>query len=64
MSFLGVGIKPPTPTWGGMVSQGRTYILIAPWVIVFPGIAIAMVVLGLNLLGDGLRDHMDPRLKR
>jgi peptide/nickel transport system permease protein len=47
-----------------MVSQGRTYILIAPWVIIFPGIAIAMVVLGLNLLGDGLRDHMDPRLKR
>ncbi|MDO9109293.1 MAG: ABC transporter permease [Desulfatirhabdiaceae bacterium] len=64
LSFLGVGIKPPTPSWGGMVSQGRTYILIAPWVIVFPGIAIATVVLGLNLLGDGLRDHMDPRLKR
>ena len=64
LSFLGVGIKPPTPTWGGMVSQGRTYILIAPWVIIFPGIAIAMAVLGLNLLGDGLRDYMDPRLKR
>jgi peptide/nickel transport system permease protein len=63
LSFLGVGIKPPTPTWGGMVSQGRTYLTIAPWVIVFPGIAIAMTVLGLNLLGDGLRDHLDPRLK-
>jgi peptide/nickel transport system permease protein len=63
LSFLGVGIKPPTPSWGGMVSQGRTYLTIAPWVIVFPGIAIAMAVLGLNLLGDGLRDHMDPRLQ-
>lgn len=64
LSFLGVGIRPPTPTWGGMVSQGRTFIVIAPWVIIFPGIAIAMAVLGLNLLGDGLRDHMDPRLKK
>lgn len=64
LSFLGVGIKPPAPTWGGMVSQGRTYIIIAPWVVVFPGIAIAMAVLGLNLLGDGLRDYMDPRLKK
>jgi peptide/nickel transport system permease protein len=64
LSFLGVGIKPPTPTWGGMVSQGRTYIMIAPWVIIFPGIAIAMTVLGLNLLGDGLRDYLDPRLKQ
>ena len=63
LSFLGVGIKPPTPTWGGMVSQGRTYLTIAPWVIVFPGMAIAMAVLGLNLLGDGLRDYLDPRLK-
>jgi peptide/nickel transport system permease protein len=63
LSFLGVGIKPPTPTWGGMVSQGRTYLTIAPWVIVFPGMAIAMTVLGLNLLGDGLRDYLDPRLK-
>jgi peptide/nickel transport system permease protein len=63
LSFLGVGIKPPTPTWGGMVSQGRTYLTIAPWVIVFPGMAIAMSVLGLNLLGDGLRDYLDPRLK-
>lgn len=64
LSFLGVGIKPPTPTWGGMISQGRTYLVIAPWVIIFPGIAIAMAVLGLNLFGDGLRDYMDPRLKK
>lgn len=63
LSFLGVGIKPPDPSWGGMVSQGRTYMTSAPWMVLFPGGAIALTVLGLNLLGDGLRDLLDPRLQ-
>lgn len=63
LSFLGVGIKPPDPSWGGMVSQGRTFLTIAPWMVLFPGSAIALTVLGLNLLGDGLRDLLDPRLQ-
>src|SRR5690606_21190257 len=61
MSFLGVGPPPPAPSLGNVISDGRTYIQEAWWVVVFPGIAIAFIVLGLNLMGDGLRDVIDPR---
>ena len=63
LSFIGVGPPPPTPTWGNIISDGRNYIREAPWISLFPGIAIAVTVLGLNLLGDGLRDVLDPRMK-
>lgn len=64
LSFLGVGIQPPTPTWGGMLSDGRSYLDTAWWVAVFPGLAITMLVLGANLLGDAMRDALDPRISR
>jgi peptide/nickel transport system permease protein len=64
LSFLGAGIPPPTPTWGQMVASGRDYLEIAWWLSVFPGLAIAVVVLSFNLLGDWLRDHTDPRLRQ
>jgi ABC-type dipeptide/oligopeptide/nickel transport system permease subunit len=63
LSFLGLGIQPPAPSWGSMLSRGREYIWIAPHLTITPGIAIFITVLGLNLLGDGLRDILDPRLK-
>lgn len=63
LSFLGMGAQPPTPDWGGMIDQGRTYLRSSWWVGVFPGLAIMATVLGFNLLGDGLRDVLDPRLK-
>ena len=61
LTFLGLGIDPLTPSWGGMLADGRTYLQTAWWVSVFPGVAIMMTVLGLNLLGDWLRDRLDPR---
>ena len=61
MSFLGLGVRPPTPTWGGMLADGRVYVTFAWWIATFPGIAIAITVLGGNLLGDWLRDELDPR---
>lgn len=64
LSFLGAGIPPPTPTWGQMVADGRDYLEVAWWLSVFPGLAIATVVLSFNLLGDWLRDHTDPRLRQ
>ena len=64
LSFLGLGAMPPTPEWGAMLSEGRAYLRIAPWVIAFPGLAIFLVVMSFNLLGDGLRDALDPRLRR
>lgn len=64
LSFLGLGVQPPTPEWGAMLSQSRTYIILAPHVVTLPGLAIMSVVLGFNLLGDGLRDAFDPRLRR
>jgi peptide/nickel transport system permease protein len=64
LSFLGAGIPPPTPTWGQMVAAGRTYIETAWWMSLFPGLAIAAVVLSFNLLGDWLRDHLDPKLRQ
>ncbi|GMU04599.1 ABC transporter permease [Corallococcus caeni] len=61
LSFLGLGVPPGTPSWGALVDQGTQYLLVAPHVAVFPGIALALTVLGFNLLGDALRDAMDPR---
>jgi len=63
LSFLGLGAQPPTPSWGVMLSESRGIAEIAPWLMVFPGLAIMLGVLGFNLLGDGLRDVLDPRLK-
>ena len=63
LSFLGLGNKPPAPSWGSMVSTSYGYLQQAPWAAIFPGMAIAIVVLGFNLLGDGLRDALDPRLR-
>jgi len=60
LSFLGLGVQPPTPSWGTMLSYGRAHLLDAPHVTIFPGIAIAVLVLGFNFLGDGLRDRLDP----
>ena len=62
LSFLGLGVQPPTPTWGGMLADGRVYLSTAWWLATFPGLAILVTVLGINLLGDGLRDTLDPRL--
>ncbi|MCI0789002.1 MAG: ABC transporter permease [Chloroflexi bacterium] len=63
LSFLGVGVPPDVPTWGGMMQLGRKYIDITGWLVVFPGIAIALVVFSVNFLGDGLRDVLDPKLR-
>jgi peptide/nickel transport system permease protein len=62
LSFIGLGLKPPTPSWGGMMRDGFEAILDAPWLSIAPGIAILMLVLGLNMVGDGLRDATDPKL--
>jgi peptide/nickel transport system permease protein len=64
LSFLGLGVPPSVPTWGSMLSEGRTYMYRAPWLTIFPGMAIFITVLGINLLGDGLRDILDPKLSR
>ena len=64
LSFLGLGVPPDVPTWGTMLGDGRNYISTAPWLTIFPGLAIFIVVLGINLLGDGLRDVLDPRRKK
>ncbi len=64
LSFLGLGAQPPLPDWGGMINQGRAFLRTAWWVAVFPGLAIMLTVLGFNLIGDGLRDALDPRLHR
>jgi len=64
LSFLGLGIQPPLPSWGGMLSESREYLFDAWWLVVFPGAAIMAVVLGANLLGDGLRDWLDPRTRK
>ncbi len=65
LSFLGYGVQPPTPTWGGILGvEGRRSLLLNPWMVVFPAAALSLVVLGANMLGDGLRDLLDPRLRR
>jgi len=63
LSFLGLGVQPPTPTWGGMLADGRAYLSTAWWQATFPGLSIMLTVLGINLLGDWLRDVLDPRLQ-
>jgi ABC-type dipeptide/oligopeptide/nickel transport system permease subunit len=63
LSFLGVGAHPPLPSWGVMITEGQSYLTTHPWVCVYPGLALLLVVLGLNLLGDGLREQIDPRLR-
>lgn len=64
LSFLGLGAQPPEPSWGNMLSESRTLLELAPWLAIFPGLAIMFAVMGFNLLGDGLRDVLDPRMKR
>jgi peptide/nickel transport system permease protein len=64
LSFLGLGVQPPTPSWGTMLNGGRAHLLDAPHLTIFPGLAIAVLVLGFNFLGDGLRDATDPKVKR
>lgn len=64
LSFIGLGAQPPSPEWGAILSTGRMYMYQAPWITVFPGMAIAVFVLGVNMLGDGLRDVLDPRLTK
>ena len=64
LSFLGAGVPPEVPSWGNIIAQGRTFFQIAPWTILIPGIFLAITVLAVNLLGDGLRDRLDPRLAR
>ncbi len=63
LSFLGIGIQPPTPSWGNILTEGKDTIDIAPWLSLYPGLAILVTVLGYNLLGEGIRDAMDPRLR-
>jgi peptide/nickel transport system permease protein len=64
LSFLGFGIPPPTPSWGGMLSgSGRSYMYMAPWMVIWPGLALSIVVYGINMLGDAVRDILDPRLR-
>ncbi|MFH2115228.1 MAG: ABC transporter permease [Spirochaetota bacterium] len=63
LSFLGLGVQPPAPSWGNMLSSARKVMMLAPWTAVYPGLAIVSLVLGFNLLGDGLRDVLDPRLR-
>lgn len=64
LSFLGLGAQPPTPTWGAMISLSRGYINSAPWMVVFPGIAISITVISFNIIGDFLRDRLDPRMRK
>lgn len=64
LSFLGLGVQPPTPSWGTMLDAGRAHLFDAPHLTIFPGVAIALLVLGFNFLGDGLRDRVDPKMQR
>lgn len=64
LSFLGLGVPPPTPSWGRMLAEGRDYLTVAGWIATYPGLAIMLTVLGINFLGDGLRDLLDPRQSR
>jgi peptide/nickel transport system permease protein len=63
LSFLGIGVQPPTPSWGGIIQQGQSFYRTAPWLVIFPGLAIMVTIFAFNLLGDGLRDAMDPSQK-
>ena len=63
LSFIGMGIQPPQPEWGAMLSEAREYMTTSPYMLYFPGISIVLTALSLNLIGDGLRDALDPKLK-
>lgn len=64
LGYLGLGVQPPNPSWGRMLADAQTFMFMSPWQAIFPGLAIMLAVLGLNLLGDGLRDHLDPRVAK
>jgi peptide/nickel transport system permease protein len=64
LSYLGVGIPPPAPSWGGMISDGQSYLVVAPWLVLPPGLAVVAAVVAFNLLGQGLQDVLDPYHKR
>ncbi|MGI9435974.1 MAG: ABC transporter permease, partial [Geminicoccaceae bacterium] len=64
LGFLGAGIPPEIPSWGNIMSEGRTYFQLTPWIIFYPGVALALTVLAVNIVGDGLRDTLDPRIAR
>mgnify|MGYP001764340375 FL=1 len=64
LSFLGLGVQPPAVSWGSLLSEGAVYLTVKPWLVIFPGLAITLTVLGCNLTGDGLRDLLEPRLTR
>jgi peptide/nickel transport system permease protein len=64
LSYLGIGVQPPTPSWGGMIQQAQSFYRTAPWLLIFPGLAIMVTVLAFNLFGDGLRDALDPRQRQ
>jgi len=64
LSFLGLGVQPPTPSWGSMIGAGRTFLTVAPWLTLFPGLAIVVAIIGVNVFGDGLREMLDPRTWR
>ena len=64
LSFVGAGTPPEVPSWGNIMAEGRVFFLISPYMILFPGLALALTVLAVNLLGDGLRDLLDPRIAR
>jgi ABC-type dipeptide/oligopeptide/nickel transport system permease subunit len=61
LSFLGLGVQPPTPSWGGMLNTAKNFLVQAPWMAIYPGLSIFLTVLAFNLFGDGLRDAFDPR---
>ena len=63
LSFLGLGVQPPTATWGSMISHGRSFLHSAPWITVFPGMAIAITIISMNIVGDSLRDYLDPKMR-
>ena len=64
LSFIGIGIQPPTPSWGVMISSGREYLGTAWWISTLPGIALMLIILGFNLFGDGLNDHLNPKIQK
>ena len=64
LSFLGAGTPPETPSWGNMMAEGRLFFPIAPWITLYPGLALALTILAVNILGDGLRDRLDPKLAK
>jgi ABC-type dipeptide/oligopeptide/nickel transport system permease subunit len=64
LGFIGLGVQPPTPEWGSILNDGQNYIMLAWWITVFPGMFLSMFVIGVNLIGDGLRDELDPTLAR